>query len=121
MTWWLYHTCSRIELRVRIVAVEREPRTSGEKPNSFLTEARLCKAGNTDHSEGRLVAIFFSLDFFQQLFFRLTLDTELRKGDGIQSPLTDLYAALCTDPIGAFGEPRQRFVYGLPAAIAHFH
>jgi len=69
----------------------------------------------------RLVAIFFSLDFFQQLFFRLTLDAELCKGDGFQSSLTDFYATLRADAVGALVEPRQCFVDGLPAAIAHFH
>jgi hypothetical protein len=36
----------------------------------------------TGHTHERLVSIFFPLDFFQQLFFRLTLDAELRKRDG---------------------------------------
>ena len=72
-------------------------------------------------AEEQLVAIFFSLDFFQQLFFRLTLDAELCKRDGFQSPLTDLYATLRADTIGALAKPRQRFIDGLPAAIAHFH
>ena len=75
----------------------------------------------TDREEERLVAIFFSLDSFQQLFFRLTLDAELRKRDGFQSPLTDLYATLRADTIGALVESRQRFIDGLPSAIAHFH
>ena len=35
----------------------------------------------TDHAHERLVSIFFPLDFFQQLFFRLTLNAELRKRD----------------------------------------
>src|SRR4249920_3182076 len=56
-------------------------------------------------SDRLLVAIFFSFDFFQQLFFRLTLDAELRKWDGFQSPLTDLYTTLRADAIGALGEP----------------
>src|SRR6266850_4103536 len=72
-------------------------------------------------AEKRLVAIFFSLDFFQQLFFRLTLDAEFCKRDGFQSSLTDLYATLRADTIGALGKPRQCFIDGLPAAIAHFH
>ena len=38
--------------------------------------------GKTDHVHERLVSIFFPLDFFQQLFFRLTLNAELRKRDG---------------------------------------
>jgi hypothetical protein len=71
--------------------------------------------------EEQLVAIFFSFDFFQQFFFRLTLDAELRKRDSFQSPLTDFYATLRADTIGALGEPCQRFVDGLPASIAHFH
>ena len=75
----------------------------------------------TDREEERLVAIVFSLDSFQQLFFRLTFDAELRKRDGFQSPLTDLYATLRADTIGALVESRQRFIDGLPAAIAHFH
>jgi len=75
----------------------------------------------TDRVEERLVAVFFSLDFFQQLFFRLTLDAELRKRNGFQSPLTDLYATFRADTISALVEPRQRFIDGLPAAIAHFH
>ena len=36
----------------------------------------------TDRTHERLVSIFLPLDFFQQLFFRLTLNAELRKGDG---------------------------------------
>jgi hypothetical protein len=58
-----------------------------------------------DHVDAPLVTIFFSLDFFQQLFYRLTLDAELRKGDGFQTPHTDLDATLRADAIGAFGEP----------------
>src|SRR6185295_1901531 len=53
--------------------------------------------------------------------FRLTLDAELCERDGFQSSFTDLYAALRADTVGALGEPRQRFIDGLPAAIAHFH
>jgi len=81
----------------------------------------MCGRNETYRAEERLVAIFLSLDFFQQLFFRLALDAELRKRDGFQSPFTDLDATLRADTIGAFGEPRQRFIDGLPAAIAHFH
>lgn len=75
----------------------------------------------TDVEEERLIAIFFSLDSLQEFFFRLTLDAELGKGDGFQSSLTDLYATLRADAVGAFVEPRQCFIDGLPAAIAHFH
>ena len=71
--------------------------------------------------ERRLVAVFFSLDFLQQLFFRLTFDTELRKGHGFQSPFADLHTAFGANAIGAFGQPRQRFIDSLPTAIAHFH
>ena len=58
-----------------------------------------------DHVDTPLVTIFFSFDFFQQLFFRLTLDAELRKRDGFQSPLTDLDSTFGADAIGALGEP----------------
>ena len=73
----------------------------------MMNGMRLCGGRDrTDVEEERLIAIFFSLDSFQELFFRLTLDAELRKRDRFQSPLTDLYATLRADPISAFGEPR---------------
>ena len=73
-----------------------------------MTGCGLCEAGiRNDRVKKRLVAIFFSLDSFQQLFFRLTLDAEFCKGHGFQSPLADLYATLRADAVGAFGQPRQ--------------
>jgi hypothetical protein len=75
----------------------------------------------TDRADACLIAIFFSLDFFQQLFSRLTLDAELRKRHGFQSPLTDLHATLRADAVGAFVEPRQGFIDGLASSIPHFH
>jgi hypothetical protein len=49
----------------------------------MLRGGGLCEGKEkTDRTHERLVSIFFPLDFFQQLFFRLTLNAELRKGDG---------------------------------------
>ena len=69
----------------------------------------------------RLIAVFFPLNFLEQLFFGLALDAEFGKRNGLQAFLADLDTAFGTHTVGPFVQPHQRFIDRLPAAVAHLH
>ena len=69
----------------------------------------------------RLIAVFFPLNFLEQLFFGLALDAEFGKRNGLQAFLADLDAAFGTHAVRPFMQPHQGFIDRLPAAVAHLH
>ena len=62
-----------------------------------------------------------SFSIFSSNSARLAFDAQFRKGHDFQPLFADFHSAFGTDSVGAFVEPGQRFVDGLPPSISHFH
>ena len=72
-------------------------------------------------SQQRLIAVFFLLDFLEQLFFGLALNAEFGEWNDLKAFLADLDTAFGTHTIRTFMQPHQCFIDRLPAAVAHLH
>lgn len=68
-----------------------------------------------------LIAVFFPLNFLEQLFFGLALNAELGKWNGLQAFLADLDAAFGAHAVRPLMQPHQGFIDRLPAAVTHLH
>ena len=68
-----------------------------------------------------LIAVFFPLNFLEQLFFGLALDAEFGKRNDLQAFLADLDTAFGAHTVCAFMQPHQGFIDRLPAAVPHLH
>ena len=110
-----------LDIDVHVMGDDREDNRTRSRSRTCAIAMRDRGGRSLRSTTAGLVAIFFFLDFFQQLFPGLTFDAELCERNRFQAALTDFDATLCADAIGAFGEPGQRFIDRLPPAIAHFH